>query len=59
MKTRLRELLENTKPHGYKHEDIVLEMFAGVGRSWEVLKRYFKNIDMVEQSPAMTKHIPT
>ena len=57
MKTRLRQLIDSTKLYGHKYEDMVLEMFAGVGRNWEVLKRYFRNIDMVEQSPAMTKHI--
>ena len=34
MKNRLRNLLDISKPYGHQYEDVVLEMFAGIGRSW-------------------------
>ena len=35
-------------------EDTVLEIMAGPGRNYEVWSRFFKKVEMIEQSPLMT-----
>ena len=55
MKGRLFEFLKALQFERNKKADRVLELMAGCGRNYDVFNRFFKNIEMIEQSPKMTK----
>ena len=55
MKQRLESLIRKDIFSIHCKKDRALEIMAGSGRNYEVLKKYFLNIEMVEQSPYMAK----
>ena len=57
MKWRLREIFEYLKYNKLFRKSNVLELMAGIGRNYEILRNYFHNIEMLEQSPEMCQHI--
>ena len=57
MKWRLREIFQYLKYNMLFKKTKVLELMAGIGRNYEVLRNYFTNIEMLEQSESMYKHI--
>ena len=58
MKNRLDDLLKHIKYGRRERQDRVLELMAGVGRNHSVLKDHFRQVEMLEQSDEMYKHIP-
>ena len=53
MKNRLRAFLDICYPVKNPKAESVLEVMAGPGRNYEVWIWFFKNVEMIEQSPVM------
>ena len=55
MKAKLKELLNIACKSSNVKQDRVLEIMAGCGRNYSVLKEYFHNIEMLDCTPKMVE----